>query len=327
MDTRPLGSTGLAVTPIGLGLAAIGRPGYITLGRGEDLAGARTPDEMRRRSHELLDAAYASGIRYVDAARSYGRAEEFLASWLDDRRMAPGAVVVGSKWGYTYIADWRVGAEVNETKDHSVATLRRQLAESRELLGANLRLYQVHSATLESGVLDDPAVLAELIGVREAGIVVGLSVSGPRQAEVVRRALDARADGAAVFQAVQATWNVLEPSVGAALDEAREAGLGVIVKEALANGRLTDRGTGPAAEVLRRIGVRHGATVDAVAIAATLANPWASIVLSGAVTVPQLQSNVAALGVALTPADFAELAVLAEEPDRYWATRSALPWT
>ncbi len=327
MDTRSLGSTGLAVTPIGLGLAAIGRPGYITLGRGEDLAPTRTPDEMSRRSHELLDAAFASGIRYVDAARSYGRAEEFLASWLADRGMAPGAIVVGSKWGYTYVADWRVGAEVNEVKDHSIATLRRQLAESRGLLGAHLRLYQVHSATLESGVLDDAAVLAELIGVRDAGIAVGLSVSGPRQAEVVRRALDARADGAAVFQTVQATWNVLEPSVGAALGEARDGGLGVIVKEALANGRLTDRGTGPAADALRRIAAQHGSTVDAVAIAATLANPWVSTVLSGAVTVPQLQSNVAALGVPLTPADLAELAALAQEPDRYWATRSALPWT
>ncbi len=327
MDLRPLGSSGLAVTPIGLGLAAIGRPGYITLGRGEDFAGARTPGEMRRRSHELLDAAYAFGIRYVDAARSYGRAEEFLASWLDARSMAPGSMVVGSKWGYTYVADWRVGAEVNEVKDHSVATLRRQLAESRGLLGAHLRLYQVHSATLESGVLDDAAVLAELVGVREAGIAVGLSVSGPRQAEVVRRALDARADGAVVFQTVQATWNPLEPSSGPALGEARDAGLGVIVKEALANGRLTDRGTGPAADLLRRIAARRGTTVDAVAIAVAIANPWASVVLSGAVTVAQLESNVAALDVVLALDEAAELAALAEEPERYWATRSALPWT
>jgi aryl-alcohol dehydrogenase-like predicted oxidoreductase len=327
MDLRPLGSTGLSVTRIGLGLAAVGRPGYINIGRDEDLEGPRTPDDMRRRSHVLLDAAFAAGIRYLDAARSYGRAEEFLASWLQAREMGPGAVVVGSKWGYTYTADWVVGAEVNEVKDHSVATLCRQVAESRGLLGAHLRLYQIHSATLESGVLDDPAVLDELVGLRESGIAVGFSTSGPRQADTVRRALDARVDGEAVFQTVQATWNVLEPSVGAALDEARDAGLGVIVKEALANGRLTDRGTGPAADALRRIAALHGTTVDAVAIAAALANSWASVVLSGAVTLPQLQSNVAALGVPLTPADLAELAALAEGPDRYWATRSALPWT
>jgi aryl-alcohol dehydrogenase-like predicted oxidoreductase len=39
-----LGSTGLAVSPIGLGLAALGRPGYITLGHGSDLAATPTND-------------------------------------------------------------------------------------------------------------------------------------------------------------------------------------------------------------------------------------------------------------------------------------------
>ncbi|HEX8928988.1 MAG TPA: aldo/keto reductase, partial [Actinomycetota bacterium] len=71
---RTLGSTGLPVTPVGLGLAAVGRPAYITLGRGADLGTERSVDDMRRRCHELLDAAYDAGVRYVDAARSYGRA-------------------------------------------------------------------------------------------------------------------------------------------------------------------------------------------------------------------------------------------------------------
>jgi aryl-alcohol dehydrogenase-like predicted oxidoreductase len=327
MDLRPLGSTGIAVTPIGLGLAAVGRPGYINLGRGEDLEGSRTPDDMRRRSHLVLDAAYAAGIRYVDAARSYGRAEEFLASWLETRGMRPDAVVVGSKWGYTYTAGWVVGAEVNEVKDHSVATLRRQIAESRALLGAHLRLYQIHSATLESGVLDDPAVLCDLVGLRESGIAVGFSASGPRQADTVRHALDARVDGEAVFQTVQATWNVLEPSAGPALAEAAGEGLGIIVKEALANGRLAGRGTGPAADALRGIAVGSECGPDAVAVAAALANPWASVVLSGAVTPAQLESNVAALGVGLSGDDLARLSDLAEEPAGYWAARSGLPWT
>ena len=91
----------------------------------------------------------ASGLRYFDAARSYGESEEFLvcnvlyctvlfcpvmalppppgeseeflASWLDGRahavRRAPdgsgggGAVVCGSKWGYAYTAGWRVDTD------------------------------------------------------------------------------------------------------------------------------------------------------------------------------------------------------------------------
>src|SRR5262252_8125896 len=89
-------------TRIGLGLAAVGRPGYLNLGHGTDLPATRTVDELRQRAWELLDAAYAAGVRYVDVARSYGRAEEFLAGWLDGH---PDAVV-GSKWGYTYTAGW-----------------------------------------------------------------------------------------------------------------------------------------------------------------------------------------------------------------------------
>ena len=158
MHTLTLGKTGLAVSEIGLGLAAIGRPGYIAPGRERDLGSDRSVEVLQARAYSLLDAAHAGGIRYLDAARSYGLAEEFLASWLERRAIPPGEITVGSKWGYRYTADWLVGAEINEIKDHSAANLRRQLSESRALLGGRLRLYQIHSATLEDGVLDDEDV-------------------------------------------------------------------------------------------------------------------------------------------------------------------------
>ena len=82
------------VSRIGLGLAALGRPAYITSGREEDLPD-RSVTGMRTRTFSMLDAAYAAGVRYVDAARSYGRAEEFLAGWLAGRGHAD--VIVGSK--------------------------------------------------------------------------------------------------------------------------------------------------------------------------------------------------------------------------------------
>src|SRR5882672_12681411 len=160
---------------LGLGLAALGRPGYMTLGHAEDVGDASVP-AMERRAHEVLDAAYyAAGIRYFDAARSYGRAEEFLASWL--LRQQPRGVTVASKWGYTYTAGWRAQAKQHEVKDHSVAALRRQLAESREVLGPWLRVYQIHSVTPESPVLGDAAVLDELRRLRDQGVRVGFTVS------------------------------------------------------------------------------------------------------------------------------------------------------
>ncbi|HZD37217.1 MAG TPA: aldo/keto reductase [Actinomycetes bacterium] len=323
---RTLGPTGLPVTPVGVGLAAVGRPAYITLGRGEDLGPDRGVDQMRRRSHELLDAAFDAGVRYVDAARSYGRAEEFLAQWLDRRGLEPGALTIGSKWGYTYTGDWRMDADVQEVKDHSLAALRGQLGESRRLLGDHLRLYQIHSATLESGVLEDRAVLAELAGLRERGLVVGLTTSGPRQGETVLRALEAEVDGVNPFSTVQSTWNLLEPSAGPALERAHERGWGVLVKEAVANGRLTPHGLGVEQRVLWRVADRHGVGVDAVAVAAVLANPWVDVVLSGAVNPRQLAANLAGERLALGAEDLAELAGLALPPERYWAERGELPW-
>jgi aryl-alcohol dehydrogenase-like predicted oxidoreductase len=326
MPVRRLGSTGLEVTPLGLGLAALGRPAYIDLGRAADLGADRGVEALERRCHHVLDAASAAGVRYLDAARSYGRAEEFLASWLRDRRPAPEALTVGSKWGYLYVGGWRMDAEVHEVKDHSLANLRRQLAESRALLGPQLDLYQIHSATLESGVLEDRAVLAELAGLRAEGLAVGLSVSGPRQAEAVRRALDVQVEGAGVFDVVQATWNLLEPSAGPALAEAKGRGRGVIVKEALANGRLSPHGEGPPLAMLGRLAARHGVGVDAVALAAALANPWADVVLSGAVSAGQLAGNLAAARLSLADDELEELRTLAEPAEAYWAARGRLRW-
>jgi aryl-alcohol dehydrogenase-like predicted oxidoreductase len=315
---RTLGRTGLLVSPVGLGLAALGRPGYINLGHGEDLRSRTDVAAMERNAHSVLDQAFAGGVRYLDAARSYGIAEAFLSSWLKQRRLQTSDVTVGSKWGYTYTAGWRVDAVKQEVKDLSVAALRRQLAESRAFLGPHLRLYQIHSATVESGVLEDAAVLEELARLREEGVAIGISVTGPGQAETILRAL---AIGA--FDSVQATWNIMERSAEPALAEAHAAGLGVIVKEALANGRLARREADPQ---LTALADERSVTSDVLALAAVLARPWADIVLSGATTPDQLRSNLTALDL-----DYGEeldhrLTQLSEEPAEYWSARAALPW-
>src|SRR5918994_1969517 len=183
---RTLGRTGLRVTAIGLGLAALGRPGYLNLGHGVDLGPDRSVEALERRAHEVLDTAYDAGVRYFDAARSYGRAEEFLGAWLRDR--APDDVAVGSKWGYVYTADWEVDADPPEVKHHDADTLRRQLEETRSHLGDRLGLYQIHSATPDSGVLSNDEVLAELGALRRDGVRIGVTASGPSQPETIDRA-------------------------------------------------------------------------------------------------------------------------------------------
>jgi aryl-alcohol dehydrogenase-like predicted oxidoreductase len=302
---------------LGLGLAALGRPGYLNVGHGEDLGADRSVDALRARSFDVLDAAYAAGVRYLDAARSYGRGEEFLGAWLRDRD--PGDVVVGSKWGYVYTADWQVDADPPEVKHHDVETFRRQLEETRANLGDRLALYQIHSATPDSGVLENDAVLEALAGLRAEGVAIGLSTSGTSQGETLDRAL-----GLDLFDAAQVTWNLHERAAGPALARAHDAGLGVIVKEALANGRLATRDAHPA---LVAVADRLGAAPDAVALAAVLAQPFVDVVLSGAATTGALRSNLAAADLELGAAALAELDALEEDSARYWAARGDMAWT
>jgi aryl-alcohol dehydrogenase-like predicted oxidoreductase len=147
---------------------------------------------------------------------------------------------------------------------------------------------------------------------------------------VLERALAAEVDGERLFDAVQATWNPLEPSAAHALEAAHAAGLGVIVKEALANGRLTDRNRDPGFAARRRIladlAARFDVSMDAVALAAALARPWADVVLSGAATLAQLASNLRSLDIAWDARAESEIPRLAEAPDVYWQTRSDLAW-
>jgi aryl-alcohol dehydrogenase-like predicted oxidoreductase len=320
---RPLGSTGLLVSRLGLGLAALGRPAYITPGRERDFGNRRGVADLERRCHEMLDTAYAAGIRYFDAARSYGMAEDFLGTWLRARGPEDDGVVVGSKWGYSYVGAWELRAPVHEVKDLSLATLQRHLSESRARLGDRLQLYQIHSATLESRVLENVDVLRELVRMREDGLVIGLTVTGPDQPRIIRRALQVKADGVNPFQVVQATWNLLEQSAATALEEARAAGWSVIVKEALANGRLTDRGGDQHAAILEQHAAAHATTIDAFALGAALSQPWADVVLSGAVTIAQLESNVTAVAVAHEPRVWPDIR---EAATAYWSRRSALAW-
>jgi len=323
VPTRRLGSTELTVSRIGLGLAALGRPAYINLGRQRDFGFDRSVGELERRCHEMLDAAYAAGIRYVDAARSYGMAENFLGTWLNTRRPLRDAITVGSKWGYTYVGSWQLDATVHEVKDLSIDTLRRQIVESRSLLGDSLQLYEIHSATVESKVLENAAVLHELLRLRSDGLVIGLTVTGPTQADTIRRALRVSVDGVNPFQVVQATWNLLECSPAEALAEAKASGWGVIVKEPLANGRLTDSADGEHLTALRREALARGTTIDALALAAALSQPWADVVLSGAVTHDQLESNLKSVAFVKDPADWPDVT---ESPADYWARRSTLAW-
>ena len=330
MERKALGKSGLSVTPLGIGLAALGRPGYINLGHAQDLDGDYDVRGMEQNAHMVLDTAWACGIRYFDAARSYGRAEQFLSSWLKTHDIAPSEITVGSKWGYTYTADWSIEVKHHEIKEHSLAILQRQFRESSELLGSYLSLYQIHSATLDSGVLKNKDVLLELAGLRAQGLRIGLSLSGPGQSDTLRQAMTIRFDGQPLFSAVQATWNLLAQESGEALAEASAAGMGVVIKEALANGRLTSRNQESSFAIKRimldEAAVLNETTIDVISLAVVLSQPWVDVVLSGAATVAHLHSNAKAIELKGTFGIDELLQNMKETPAVYWTKRSQLAW-
>ncbi|TDC45502.1 aldo/keto reductase [Actinomadura sp. KC345] len=310
-----------AIQRLGLGLAALGRPAYINVGSADELPPDRSVEAMREATWNVLDVAYAAGIRWVDTARSYGRAEEFLGGWLSAR--APDGVTVSSKWGYAYVGDWKTDAPVHEVKQHDLERYRAQHEETRSLLNGHLSVYQVHSLTEDSPLFHDVGLQEALAESAADGVQVGFSTSGPRQPETIRRAMELEVSGQRLFSTVQSTWNILETSAEEALREAHDAGLRVLVKEVLANGRLAVQPPTGARTVASERRIRP----DALALAAALSRPWATIVLLGAVSATQLVANLAATEVDLDEAELESLSGLSVPPESYWADRSALPWT
>ena len=242
--TRPGAARSTSLMSAGSGWGWRRSAGRLHQRRPRRRPGRRAPPWRRcgRRAHAVLDAAYAAG-RALLRRRPLLRPGRGVprARGLPSGASARAAVSVGSKWGYTYTAGWRLDADVNEVKD---LTRRRRCAarrqETRALSATRSALYQIHSATVDSGVLEDRCGARRAgAAARRGGLVHRAVADGPRAGRDVSGRWSRR------LRRVQATWNLLEPSAGPALAAAHEAGLGVIIKEAVANGRLTDRGDAP----------------------------------------------------------------------------------
>ncbi|MBY4127560.1 aldo/keto reductase [Rhodococcus fascians] len=304
------------MTQLGLGLAALGRPEYLTLGHSDAVDGRFDPAALEQLCRAVLDAAWDSGVRHFDVARSYGRAELFLGNWLAVHPQRRDDLVIGSKWGYAYVADFQRGAAVHEVKEHSVARLAEQWPKTLHDLRVAPDHYLIHSVTPDSPALGDAALLDDLRAIADTGTRIGISTSGPHQADVVDAALET-----GVFSSVQSTWNPLEPSAGPALARAHDAGWFVVVKEAMANGRLVAEDS-----EIAQVADSNGVGRDALALAIALTQPWADVVLSGAATATQLEQNLLALTLDRRLIAAADVDV-AEAPIEYWHKRSQLAWT
>ncbi|MBG7631315.1 MAG: aldo/keto reductase [Bacteroidetes bacterium] len=311
---------------IGLGTAAIGRPQYINIKKEDSEIFNKT--KFKQQGIHVLETAYNKGIRYFDTAPGYGMAQEILLEWLNTKK--DKSIEVATKWGYSYVANFDPNAIINEVKDHSLQKLLSQWEKSKELM-PNLTTYQIHSATFETGVLDNEEVLYKLAELKDHfQLKIGITTSGSNQVEILKKSLDITVNGTQLFDAFQVTYNMLDQSLLNIAEEMNANGKRIIIKEALANGRIFRNKNyanyNPLYNTLEALATKYKVGVDAIALRFCIdtVNPF--MVLSGASAAFQISENLKANQFEIEKQDIDLLKSFKVAPNDYWNERKKLSW-
>jgi aryl-alcohol dehydrogenase-like predicted oxidoreductase len=311
---------------IGLGTAAIGRPQYINIKQEE--SEAFDQPKFIEKGRQVLESAYMQGIRYFDTAPGYGLAEQLLLDWVKEKKDLN--IEVASKWGYAYVANFDPKAKIHEVKDHSISQLNEQWERTKELL-PYLSTLQIHSATFDTGVLDNKEVLEKLAQLKsEYNILIGLTTTGHNQIDIIKHALNIEIEGMQLFDAFQVTYNILDQSLSGITDLLKHLNKRVIVKEALANGRIFKNEQyahyGSLYKCLGQMAEKYNVGVDAIALkfCNQSINPYN--VLSGASLPLQISDNLKSLSFEIEEEDLLELKSFSIAPKHYWTERKRLSW-
>lgn len=235
----------------------------------------------------VLRHAVELGVNFIDTANSYGPhvSEELIAEALHPY---PDGLVIATKGGFE-----RPGPNqwvTNGRPDH----LRKELDGSLKRLKLDrIDLYQLHRIDTEVPADEQFGVLAEFQ--REGKVRhVGLSEVSTADIDAARRVVP--------IVSVQNRYNVYDREWESVVDYCTREAMAFIPWSPLAAGHLRDA-TGPVDEVARRRGV----TPLSVSIAWLLARSPTMLVIPGTSSVPHLEENVAAAGMALSAEDLALL--------------------
>lgn len=217
---RPLGSTGLTVSPLGLGTVKIGRNQGVKYPSGFEL-----PDDQQVRN--LLALARDLGINLLDTAPAYGSSEERLGPLLKGQR-------------HDWVLCSKVGEEFDNGEswfDFSAAHTRRSVERSLQRLHTDyLDLVLVHSDGNDLNVLEGE-VYPALQKLKQDGLIRGFGFSG----KTIEGGLKALEDG----DCAMVTWNLREQSERPVLDFAQAHNKGILIKKALASGHICLEGEDP----------------------------------------------------------------------------------
>lgn len=315
------------ILSMGLGTAAIGRPLYINIKNTAQAGGVFNIETFRNKGKQVLDLAYEKGIRYFDTAPGYGLSEELLIEWLQEKN--DPTISVGTKWGYTYVADFNPEAEIHEIKEHSLNKLNEQWEVSKKLR-PYLKFYQIHSATLDTGVLENIEILNRLHQLKkEYQIQIGITTTGTNQVEIVKKASTITIEKESLFSVYQCTFNVLEQSI-LDVNQLLKNGSQFIIKEALANGRVFNNPNYPEYQAfyayLEKLEHYYQAGRDTILLNYCSTIFPEAIVLSGAANETHLNSNIAFSTIQLLDSHVTELSKFKTDAHSYWNERKQLTW-
>jgi aryl-alcohol dehydrogenase-like predicted oxidoreductase len=285
LPRRSLGRAGFEVRPHGLGGAPLGHPEL-----SDDLAVATV-----RRALEL-------GIEFIDTSAGYGMGESErkigLALTPEDRRRVRLQTKAGSG---------------TRPYDYSGDAIRRSVdASLKRLRTDHLDVCLIHDPDDMSPVLSPGGGIEALQRLKEEG-VIGATGLGVRSHAFHRAAI---ADGRFDVILTYLDYTLLSQTAAPLIDEAADAGLGVVIGSALATGLLvggdgsprrygrpTEPGDPDAERALRfrQWAARHGTTLPALALQWIMRNPRVGVLLTGAASPAEIEANVQAITAPLPP--------------------------
>ena len=242
MPTTTLGPGGPVVSRIGLGLAALGRPGlHHRLAAPATCPTAAWPGCGPSPSPCWTALTPPGSVRRRGPFLRPGRGVP--GRWLTARDHPD--VVVGSKWGYRYVGDWRWTRTSTRSRSTRWPCSPPSWPRAGPCSGTGSRCTRCTRPrwTRACSTTRPAGRPGRAAGARCAGRA-DHQRARPGRHPPPRAAVSV--DGQPVFGAAQVTWNLLEPSVGPAAAEAAAAGWPILVKEAVANGRLAPGRAPPA---------------------------------------------------------------------------------
>jgi aryl-alcohol dehydrogenase-like predicted oxidoreductase len=216
---RTLGSTGIQITPIGLGV--------MQFAGGKGMFAPMFPHIPQTKKNEIIQTALDGGIHWFDTAEVYGfgRSEATLSRALKAAGKKDGEVIIATKWN-----------PMLRTAGNIPRSIRKRL---QYLNGYSIDLYQVHQPYSFSSPEEEMDAMADLV---EGEKIRAVGVSN-FSAERMRRAHAALEKRGLTLASNQVRYNLFDRHIetNGILDTAKELGITIICWGPLASGLLTGK--------------------------------------------------------------------------------------